>query len=61
MRNPKKSFPLFIPEQYPSEMIYKAFSITKDMDLQRGIKKNKTAFFAGLIQKMAEENRIKTV
>ncbi len=45
MRNPKESFPLFIPEYYPSEMIYQALSITKDMDLQGGIKKGKAAFF----------------
>ncbi len=61
MRNPKESFPLLLPEQYPSEMIYQALSITKDMDHQRQIKKNKAAFFTGLIKKMAKENQAKTV
>ncbi len=59
MRNPKESFPLFIPEYYPSEITYQALSITKDMHLQGGIKKSKGAFFTGLIKKMAEENGMK--
>ncbi len=41
-----------IAEQYPSEIIYQALSITKDMDLQGGIKKSKAAFFTGLIKKL---------
>jgi len=45
-----------VAEQYPSEVIYQALSITKDMDYQKQIKKNKAAFFTGLIQKMAKEN-----
>ncbi len=61
MRNPKESFPLLLPEQYPSEIIYQALSVTKDMDHQKQIKKSKAAFFTGLIQKMVKENRIKTV
>jgi len=44
-----------VAEQYPSEIIYQALSITKDMDHQRQIKKSKAAFFTGLIQKMAKE------
>jgi len=39
-----------VAEQYPSEVIYQALSITKDMDLQGGIKKSKAAFFTGLIK-----------
>ena len=50
-----------VAEQYPSEIIYQALSITKDMDHQKQIKKSKAAFFTGLIQKMAKENQIKTV
>jgi len=50
MRNPKESFLLLLPEQYPSEMIYQALGITKDMDLQGGIKKSIAAFFTGLIK-----------
>ncbi len=61
MRNPKESFPLFIPEYYPLEITYQALSITKDMDYQKQIKKSKAAFFTGLIKKMAEENQIKMI
>ena len=39
-----------IAEEYLAEVIYQALSITKDMDLQGGIKKNKAAFFTGLIK-----------
>lgn len=45
-----------VAEQYPSEVIYQALSITKDMDHQKQIKKSKAAFFTGLIQKMAKED-----
>ena len=41
-----------IAKQYPSEVIYQALSITKDMDLQNKIKKSKAAFFTGLIEKI---------
>ncbi|MBA7492131.1 hypothetical protein ES702_02680 [subsurface metagenome] len=44
-----------VAEQYPSEIIYRALSITKDMDYQKQIKKSKAAFFTGLIQKIAKE------
>jgi len=44
-----------VAEQYPSEIIYQALSVTKDMDSQKQIKKSKAAFFTGLIQKMVEE------
>ena len=39
-----------VAEQYPSEIIYRALSITKDMSLRGQIKKNKAAFFTGLIR-----------
>ncbi len=51
MRNPKESFPLFIPEYYPSEITYQILSITKDMHLQGGIKKGKAAFSCWTNQK----------
>lgn len=47
-----------VAEQYPSEVIYQALSITKDMDLQGGIEKSKAAFFTGLIKKKAKESQI---
>ena len=50
-----------IAEQYPSEVIYQALSITKDMDHQKQIKKSKGAFFTGLIKKMAKESQIKMI
>lgn len=61
MRNLRESFPLFIPEYYPSEINYQPLSITKDMHLQGGIKKGKAAFSIGLIKKMAKESQIETV
>ena len=50
-----------VAEQYPSEIIYQALSITKDMDHQGQIKKSKGAFFTGLIKKMTKESQIKTI
>ena len=44
-----------VAEQYPSEVIYQALSITKDIDLQGRIKKSRAAFFTGLIQKMVRQ------
>ncbi|GAH85264.1 unnamed protein product, partial [marine sediment metagenome] len=43
--NHSRAFYKKIAEQYPSEIIYQALSITKDMDHQKHIKKSKAAFF----------------
>jgi DNA-binding transcriptional ArsR family regulator len=59
--NHSRAFYKKIAERHPSEIIYQALSITKDMDHQKQIKKSKAGFFTGLIQKMAKENGIKTV
>lgn len=53
--NHSRAFYKKVAEQYPSEIIYQALSITQDMDHQKQIKKSKAAFFTGLIQKMAKE------
>lgn len=53
--NHSRAFYRKIAKQYPSEIIYQALSITKDMDQQKQIKKNKPAFFTGLIKKIAKE------
>ena len=53
--NHSRAFYKKIAEQYPSEIIYQALSITKDMDHQKQIKKTKAAFFTGLIQKMVRQ------
>ena len=55
--NHSRAFYKKIAEQYSSELIYQALSITKDMDHQKQIKKSKAAFFTGLIQKMAKESK----
>ncbi len=56
--NHSQTFYKKIAKQYPSEVIYQALSITKDMDHQKQIKKSKAAFFTGLIQKMAKEKNL---